>query len=181
MIRNALSLALSAALLTAGCASTPQGTRETAPSDPVAAVVEREQLLTNYLVRERRGVRSLLTDDFTCSMETREGQISPTGERHHLCTGMGHNLTERSSRPDWLVNAERTVPRMAEIENIEVTVADGVATAISTQVYRNWFPYDGSLERRSHVTDTWVIRDGSWQLHRRVSRPLEQSSAGPQT
>ena len=177
MAPKALLICLSAVMLSGGCASSPPAVARPASPD-VATIIELEDRLTWSLLRGHRNqVGSTIAPDFSCTMLSKKGITSPSGGRYHLCTGMGHDLSRRAPRPRWLVNAERATPRSAEIESIDVVLDNGTATAISTQVYRNWRPYDGSFVRRSRVIDTWVRRDGEWKLLHRATEPLDESGS----
>ena len=162
------------AVLLVGCTSIPP-----APSNVDAGpIIERERELTRALVKNRRfGVQEFLAPGFTCELNM-QGKITvPLGARGHLCTGMGHDSGTRANRANWQIDGEHIVPRSAEIETIAVERHKGLATAVSIQRYRNWFPYDGATERRSRVTDTWLLNEGKWQLVHRLSEPLDPQNA----
>ena len=148
-------------LALAGCAST---TLPAVPTD--APLNERERLLTHALVHhDMATLNQLLTDDFTCEATSLRAEIAPGVKRRTLCTGYGHQRPGSQNGPD--------LSRSALIRSIEVQEnAPDTATVVMEQSYFGWFPYDGSFERRSRVTDTWVRRAGDWRIAKRISEPL---------
>ena len=162
------------AMLLAGCTSIPP----VSSNVEAGPIIERERELTRALVKNKRfAVREFLAPGFTCELNMQGKVTVPLGAGAHLCTGMGHDSVSRANRPDWQIDGEQSVPRSAEIETIAVERHEGLATAVSIQRYRNWFPYDGATERRSRVTDTWLLNEGKWQLIHRLSEPLDPQTA----
>jgi hypothetical protein len=145
-------------LVLAGCASIP----------PDAPLPERERLLMHALVqRNVPTLNQLLTDDFTCEVQAdRALNIAPAVMRFTLCTGYGHR------RPESSLTKEHDLTRAAVIRSLDVQESAEAATVVMEQSYFGWVPYDGSFERRSRVTDTWVRRDGHWRIARRVTAPI---------
>ena len=149
-------------LALAGC------TAATAPSTVPAdsPLSERERLLTHALVHhDIATLNQLLTDDFTCEAANLRAEIAPGVKRRTLCTGYGHQRPGSQNGPD--------LSRSALTRSIDVQESTpDTAVVVMEQSYFGWFPYDGSFERRSRVTDTWVKRDGEWRIAKRVSEPL---------
>ena len=144
-------------LALAGCAATM------VPAD--APLPERERLLTRALVhKDVATLDQLLTDDFTCEAGNIRVSIAASVKRRTLCTGYGHQRPGAENGPD--------LSRSAVIRSLDVQEhSPETATIVSEQSYFGWFPYDGTFERRSRVTDTWVKRGGEWRIAKRISEP----------
>ncbi len=149
-----------------------------ATSDTSAVVlVERERDLTHALVRDQRAaINELVVEDFSCTvMAKKPFTLRPPSGRFNLCSGLGHDLSRRPDRPEVVVEAEKALPRTSRIDDVRVeSLGDTTAVVISTQTYTNWFPYDGSFQRRSEVRDTWTLVGGRWMLKERVTTPLNK-------
>jgi hypothetical protein len=163
-------------LLLSACASTDRAPFDSvAPADQV--LVDQERLLLRALVRsDRATLNGLLAEDFSCAVTGKDLQLAfdDYRARYSLCTGLG---PREYALTDEIQALETGLPRSAEITSIDISREGDSATVVSTQVYHRWFPYDGQAARRANVTDTWVLRDGSWKLQRRVSEPLVRSGA----
>lgn len=156
-------------LLLAACASTPVVKQ----TDDLQ---ERERQLTRALVRyDRNALNQLLADDFTCEAITDDNKtigFNTVNGRFSLCTAIGLP-GPTIDHPEWMEDLDNSRGRRnAEVTAIDVQQQGDTATVQSVQIYRRWYPYDGSHERLARVTDTWQRREGSWRLTHRLSQPI---------
>ncbi|HET7437269.1 MAG TPA: nuclear transport factor 2 family protein, partial [Thermoanaerobaculia bacterium] len=170
--KRLLPFALSAVVV--GCASQPAAVNKGSAEDQIR-VAEQE---VTRLMTHRGGTRSagLIAEGFRCTVQDANGPMSmgELVERTPLCVTYGHRQTHRADQPEWLQHQTwRNGDRVAESETLDFKVNGDTATVVTLQTFQRWWPYDGTWVRRSHVTDTWVQRDGRWQLLKRVSEPLE--------
>jgi hypothetical protein len=153
------------------------------PSDTVraTAIVEdnEREILRALVHKHHAGKKDLLAADFTCSVVgSHPFTLNRTAARFSVCAGMGHDLSARAEQSEVVQQFENRAPRVGEIVSMETTARDGAIVVVSTQAYQHWMPYDGPYERRSRLTDTWEVRDGEWQLVRRISEPLQVDTRG---
>jgi Domain of unknown function (DUF4440) len=128
-----------------------------------------EHQLTRAIVKsDQSELRRLMADDFTCTV-TGAGISFPELKHRHACTGMGQRATGSLLGIEEQKRAPRR--RSAVIESLAIEKRGDSATVRSFQSYRGWVPGDFNFVRRAHVTDTWVRREGRWQIVRRVSEP----------
>lgn len=143
-------------------------------------LVERERDLTRALARRQQAaVNELVAEDFSCRvMGGKPFTLRTPSARFSLCTAMGNDLSRRFDRTAAVEKAEKAIPRTATIESIRVESTDDItAVVLSTQTYVNWFPYDGSFQRRAEVRDTWTQQRGRWLLKERITTPLDGREA----
>jgi hypothetical protein len=162
-------------VLLAACASV-----DSPPGSATSPLAQRERDLTRAVTKSHpASVNRFLARDFSCRVDgPKPFTLKLPAARYSLCTGMGNVLGMRAPRSEYIEKAERNIPRMAEIETLEVQQLDSTtAVVLSTQKYVNWFPWDGSLQRRAEVRDTWVLQSGDWLLKERITRPLGETVA----
>ena len=168
---------LSLVLVIAACATTDRPPA----ADPTRTIVEREQRLLTALAQQKRSViNNLLAPDFRCGVAGSEWfTYDREPSRSLACTGVRviHGPDPRAPRPRWLGTPPNQGPRWATIDTIEVKLGDQQAIVESTQTYSNWWPYSRMDSHRARVTDTWMLRNGEWKLHRRFSEPLAKEVA----
>jgi hypothetical protein len=158
-------------LLAVSASAQPRSTSDT------SVLVERERDLTRALARDQRAtVNALVAEDFSCTvMAEKPFTLRWPSGRFSLCTALGYDLSRRPDRMAAVQKAENALPRAATIDRIRVEWADDTAAVvISTQTYVNWFPYDGSFQRRAEVRDTWILQRGRWLLKERITTPLDE-------
>lgn len=164
-------------LLAVSASAQPPSTRDT------STLIERERVLTLALARDQRAtVNALVAEGFSCTvMAEKPFTLRWPSGRFSLCTALCHDLSGRPDRMAAVVKAENALPRAATIDRINVEWADDTAAlVISTQTYVNWFPYDGSFQRRAEVRDTWTLQRGRWLLKERVTTPLDERKEASQ-
>ena len=164
MLPMRILIAASISLAAIACATQPL------PTDDLE---RSEHQLTRAIVKgDHRELRRLMASDFTCTVQG-EGISFPELRHPHACTGLGHRPGAR--RADLGIKEQADAPRRrsALIESLVIEKSGDTATVKSLQSYRQWVPYDFNFVRRARVTDTWVRRDGRWQILRRVSEPLD--------
>jgi hypothetical protein len=158
-------------LLAASASAQPLSASDT------SVLVERERDLTRALARGQRAtVNGFVAEDFSCRvMAEKPFTLRAPSARFSLCTALGNDLSRRADRMAAVEKAENAIPRVATIERIRVEPTDDTtAVVISTQTYVNWFPYDGSFQRRAEVRDTWTLQRGRWLLKERITTPLDE-------
>jgi hypothetical protein len=140
-------------------------------------LVERERDLTRALARYQHAtVNELVAEDFSCSvMGAKPFTLRAPAARFSLCTGMGNDPSRRPHPMEEVEEAEKAIPRVATIDRIRVEWPDETTAVVtSAQTYVNWFPYDGSFQRRAEVRDTWTLQHGRWLLKERITTPVDE-------
>jgi hypothetical protein len=171
MIKQARLFVLSILFVTTSASAQPL------PSSTSSVLIQRERDLTWALTHGQRALlNQLVAEDVSCSVTgSKPLTLKPPVARYSLCTGMGNDLSTRFPRPEYVQSAEKSLPRTATIDNIQIESHDSaMVVVISTQTYGNWFPYDGSVQRRAEVRDTWTFHQGSWLLKERIAKPLDE-------
>jgi hypothetical protein len=150
------------------------------PATTSSVLIQRERDLMRALTLGQHALlNQLVTDDVSCRVTgSKPLALKPPAARYTLCTAMGNDLSKRFPRAAYVESAEKNLPRIATIDTIDIEPLDAATVVvISTQTYGNWFPYDGSFHRRAEVRDTWTLRQGSWLLKERITKPLEEPVA----
>ena len=135
---------------------------------------QAESLEERFRLLETRWMDALASKD----AKTLESLLA----REFTIMGLGSTLEDpTTTRREWLdVGLKRPFPKH-QVKIIDVTDAGDTAVVqcILTADYppMPWIPEGGTL--RVLVTDTWILRDGRWQvLARHASRPAEERKGG---
>ena len=75
-------------------------------------------------------------------------------------------------RANWMANAQRIAFKEYETKVVDVSRAGNTAVATIEGHWNVSMPGRGSLNERFVLTDTWVKRNGAWQVMFRHSRSL---------
>lgn len=155
-MRNALSFA--AALAIAGCAGPildrSVATRSTEPADRAAIEAIEADWSRAFLARDYARIDQIVAPEYKL-LGWRNGKLDVT------------------PRSEWMANLRRFDFRAYETKLLDLVVVDDTAVATLSG---NWTVGVGGKYRpnsRFLVTDTWVRRDGGWQIVLRNAQTLD--------
>jgi len=134
----------------------------TGPKDPSiegarAGVLEREQAWADAIrARDTEALRGILAGEFRLTFVDLPG------------------APPEVTREQWLGNLAVMSFGPVTMSDQRVTMhGDNVATVRMRMVLEEWTVPDRTLPPVYDLTDTWVLRDGRWQVVSRISEPVE--------
>jgi len=146
---------LALALLFSACASTQPPARSVKPltiADEVKAMETtwaRAMTMHDYEALDR-----ILGEEFRLHFVDRPGALP---------------------REAWLANLENMTFGPVSMADQEVTMqGENVAVVRMRMTLVDWMWGENRIPPKNDLTDTWVLRDGRWQVVSRISEPLEE-------